>query len=263
MKRIGIEEVHQRVLRIAKEFDRICTNHNIPYYMIGGTMLGAIRHHGFIPWDDDMDFGVPIEYYRLLENVLSKELPYPYRCCTYKNHPGVLHNFIKIEDRLTCIDDKAIDLPIELKLGLNIDVFPLNKCSLAGKKEKRLRCRVDLLGMIYMRSVSHPDSKVRSLVKHVLRTINRGSLRDLQDEIEKRLFDIDEGGFLGNLLGRWREKEIVPLEWYGVGKRYAFEDTSFVGIAEYDKYLTRLYGDYMSLPPENRQVAHVENVYLR
>ena len=121
MNRISIEVVHQHVLGIAKEFDQICSENHIPYYMIGGTMLGAIRHRGFIPWDDDMDFGVPIEYYVLLEGVLSKELPYPYRCCTYKNHPGVLHNFMKIEDQSTCIDDKAMNLPVEQKLGLNID----------------------------------------------------------------------------------------------------------------------------------------------
>ena len=95
MERIDIEEVHSRVLAIAKEFDRICTLHGIPYYMIGGTMLGAIRHKGFIPWDDDMDFGVPIEHYQELINILEKELPYPFRCCTYKNHPAVLFNFLK------------------------------------------------------------------------------------------------------------------------------------------------------------------------
>lgn len=263
MKRISIEEVHKHVLGIAKAFDKVCSENHIPYYMIGGTMLGAIRHHGFIPWDDDMDFGVPIEYYELLENLLSKELPYPYRCCTYKNHPGVLHNFIKIEDQSTCIDDKAVNLPIEQKLGLNIDVFPLNRCTLGGKKEKRLRNKVDLLSKAFLQSVSHPNSIFRTLSKSVLRAISGGTPRKLQNEIDNRLFDIHEGECLGNLLGRWREKEIIPLDWYSEGKRYAFEDTSFVGIAEFDKYLKRLYGDYMSLPPLEQRVAHVDNVFLR
>ena len=79
MKRIGIDEIHARVLAIAKEFDKICTRHQIPYYMLGGTMLGAIRHKGFIPWDDDMDFGVPIAYYDQLEEILKEELPSNYR----------------------------------------------------------------------------------------------------------------------------------------------------------------------------------------
>ena len=58
MNKLNIDEVHQILLGIGKEFHRICTINNIPYYMIGGTQLGAIRHGGFIPWDDDMDFGI-------------------------------------------------------------------------------------------------------------------------------------------------------------------------------------------------------------
>lgn len=263
MKSLEIDEVHRRVLAIAKEFDRICVKHRITYYMIGGTMLGAIRHKGFIPWDDDMDFGVPMESFQELIDVLDKELLYPYRCCTYKNHPAVLHNYIKIEDRDTCIDDKSIGLPLEKKLGLNVDVFPLNKCVLGGKAEKRLRRRVDLLGKAYLCSVSRGDSKARQLAKKCLRTLTGGSPLHLQQEIERRLQEINKGECLGNLLGRWREKEIVPQAWYGNGVRYQFEDTSFVGLKDYDKYLTRMYGDYMELPPKEKQVAHVDNVYLR
>ena len=81
MRPIDIEEAHHILLDIAKAFTKVCDENNIPYYMLGGTMLGAVRHKGFIPWDDDMDFGVPREYYDLLINVLEKELPSPYRCC--------------------------------------------------------------------------------------------------------------------------------------------------------------------------------------
>lgn len=263
MERIDIEEVHSRVLAIAKEFDRICTLYGIPYYMIGGTMLGAIRHKGFIPWDDDMDFGVPIEHYQELINILEKELPYPFRCCTYKNHPAVLFNFLKIEDQSTCIDDVAIDLPLNQKLGLNIDIFPLNVCNLGGKAEKKVRKKEALLGKVYLHSTTCPDSKIRGLLKTMLRIMTGGTPKKLQKDIEDRLLAINKGNYVGNILGRWGEKEVIPQEWYGFDQRYPFEDTSFVGIEEYDKYLTRLYGDYMLLPPKEEQVAHVENVFLR
>jgi len=263
METIEIEEIHKLVLAIAVEFDRICTKYQIPYYMLGGTMLGAIRHKGFIPWDDDMDFGVPIEHFQRLIDILTSELPLPYRCCTYKNHPAVIHNFIKIENGDTCIDDKSIGLPLERKLGLNIDVFPLNRCVLGGKAEKKLRRRVDLLGKAYLQSVFHSNSKTKQLIKKCLRIITGGSPLRLQQDIEKRLLNINTGDCLGNLLGHWREKEIVPLAWYGNGVRYQFEETSFVGLQDYDKYLTRMYGDYMELPPKEKQVAHVDKVYLR
>lgn len=263
MEKIGIDEIHACILDIAKTFDKICTRHNIPYYMLGGTMLGAVRHKGFIPWDDDMDFGVPIEYYSELTHYLEQELPFPYRCCTYKNHPALLYTFMKIEDRSTCIDDNAIELPLEQKLGVNIDIFPLNVCTLGGEHEKKLRRKVDLFGKAYLHSINKPDNCLRMIAKKCLRLITGNNPRKMQEEIEQMLFSINNGDCLGNLLGQWREKEIVPIEWYGNAKRYEFEDTSFVGLENYDKYLTRLYGNYMQLPPEKERVAHVENIYRR
>ena len=106
MTRIDIEEVHHRILNIAEAFDKICAEHDIPYYMLGGTMLGAIRHKGFIPWDDDMDFGVPYEHYNRLISILEKELPRGMRCCTFENSKAVVYPFMKIEDTETCIEQE-------------------------------------------------------------------------------------------------------------------------------------------------------------
>ncbi len=264
MEHLGITDIHVHVLDIAKEFDRICTEHNIPYYMLGGTMLGAIRHKGFIPWDDDMDFGVPIEFFEQLEGVLVQELSYPYRCCTFKNHPAVLHNYMKIEDRTTCIDDHAINLPLEQKLGLNIDVFPLIKGEPNGKDERRIRKMVKLLGLVYSDSTTRPNSKMRTIIKRFLRLLLGKTPRRMQVRVEKELMSmVNKGTCLTNVLGRWEEKEEIPMSWYGENTRYVFEDTKLVGLKEYDQYLTKLYGDYNSLPPKEHQIAHVENVYLR
>ena len=68
---------------------------------------------------------------------------------------------------------------------------------------------------------------------------------------------------MGMMPSAWKDKDIVPYDWYGKGKRYKFEDTSFVGIEKYDEYLTHVYGDYMTLPPEADRIPHVDNVYLR
>ena len=75
MKNLSGVELHSVLLEIGKAFHNICGKNNIPYFMLGGTMLGAVRHKGIIPWDDDMDFGVPREYFDKLKKALCEELP--------------------------------------------------------------------------------------------------------------------------------------------------------------------------------------------
>ena len=262
MEKLGIEDVHKYVLAIAKEFDRICTEHHIPYYMVDGTMLGAVRHKGFIPWDDDMDFGVPIEYYKKLENILDKELKYPYRCCTYKNHPAVFYTFFKIEDMRTVNDYSVLRLPVEKKLGVNIDIFPLCRCEAGDKKIKKIRRKKVLLAG-YFNSPAHPNSMARKTIKWFIRLITGGSPKYIQRSIDKAIYSIKPGSCIGMVYSNWKDKDIVPFDWYGKGKRYQFEDASFLGIEMYDEYLTHVYGDYMKLPPEADRIPHVDNVYLR
>ena len=169
MTRIDIEEVHQRILNIAEAFDKICTKYDIPYYMLGGSMLGAIRHKGFIPWDDDMDFGVPIEYYYKLIDILEKELPEGMRCCTFENCEAIIYPFIKIEDTRTCVDDPRINLPINKKLGINVDVFPLADCDRFSKETLRARKASRFQTLIFANSTE--GGRIRILIKRMLRML--------------------------------------------------------------------------------------------
>lgn len=94
--------IQKKLCLIAKEFHRLMCKHHIPYYMIGGTMLGAVRHNGFIPWDDDMDFGVPRLFYKKCKNVLESELQFPYRFISSQKG-RVNYDSSKIEDIDTLI----------------------------------------------------------------------------------------------------------------------------------------------------------------
>jgi len=124
MRAITIDECHHLLLSLASAFDEICRRHQIPYYMIGGTMLGAFRHQGFIPWDDDMDFGVERRYIPQLLQALSDELPSHLKLRTVHNSEHIFSNFFKIEDTRTEIIDHWHDS--QMGLGLTIDVFPLD-----------------------------------------------------------------------------------------------------------------------------------------
>lgn len=260
MRKIEIKEIHEVLLNIAKEFDKICTNNNIPYYMLGGTMLGAIRHKGFIPWDDDMDFGVPIEYYKQLEELLHKELPPKYRCSTFMNSKSVVFPFMKIEDTSTILDDKQIVLPLREKIGVNIDIFPLYSCNKGDVKIKKGRFYLNIGGMIY---TSSRTSRVKNLLKVLVRLMCPFNLNWFIGKSVKIMDQIEPGNYIANVYGRWEEKEICPQDWFSLGTRYAFEDTSFMGPSNYDNYLSQLYNDYMQLPPKENQFCHGANAYKK
>ena len=126
MRRIeDIREAQSILLNIAKEFHRVCVENHIPYYMLDGTMLGAVRHKGFIPWDDDMDFGVERQYLAKLETLFNKSHSSRYRLISSKTSKKIINDPVKIEDTRTLViePDRA---HIAEDMGLNIDIFPLD-----------------------------------------------------------------------------------------------------------------------------------------
>ena len=260
MKKLSIAETHEVLLNIAKEFDRICTNNNIPYYMLGGTMLGAIRHKGFIPWDDDMDFGVPLPYYKKLEEILTVELPEKYRCSTYLNSKSVILPFMKIEDTTTILDDKQINLPLEEKIGINIDIFPLYYCDNKDKKINTARMWQMFAGKIFTNS---RQSKIKNLLKLPLRLLCPVNYLWFIKKSRKIADSIESGEYISNIYGRWKDKETCLISWFEPPTRYEFEDTTFMGPSKYDVYLTQMYNDYMQLPPLENQFCHGENAYKK
>lgn len=259
MKRIEIKEAHTILLGIAKAFAKVCEENDIPYYMLGGTMLGAIRHKGFIPWDDDMDFGVPRKYYPTLIKKLETQLPECYRCCTYINGltPSVI---MKIDDNRTVIVDKNTKDNNIGSVGLNIDIFPLDFCSpndAVLKKEK-------ILTYIYRAKYAQKTewSKMRRLFNTICDKIFPWSIIEINKKKEMLLHNQKPGPYLSNVFGAWGIRECVPVEWYGDGIKFKFEDTEFCGIKEYDRYLSQLYGNYMS-PPQGDMHVHLEGIYWR
>ena len=263
MKQIeDINEVHRILLGIATAFHQICTRHGIPYCMLGGTMLGAVRHKGFIPWDDDMDFAVPREYYEKLTELLELELPQEYRALTYMNCEQIKYPFIKIEDRRTCIDDKSLDCPLEKKIGLNIDIFPLDHCDKNSWRMKRIFFISAFQTLFFVESPTY--SKPLALIKKICQCFTPKDKYIIIKRIDKAMQNAGDAGYLGNLIGRWREKETFKAEIYQNLADYSFENVTFRGPKDYETYLTQMYGDYMQLPPESvRQVHVIEGVYWR
>lgn len=254
MKQINTREQQQLILGIAKAFSSVCESNNIPYYMLGGSMLGAVRHQGFIPWDDDMDFGVPRAYYKKLKDLLDKQLPDRYRCRTFENSKNVVYGYIKIEDTFTKCNNAQFKKQGDDRLGLDLDIFPLDECNRGDMRIKKIIWLNDKYGRLFTASATR--SSWKNVLKNILRFIFPFSQRFCYNYIEDQISKIESGDYLANIYGHWEEKEVIPKEWYGENIKYKFEDTEFCGFLEFDLYLKQLYGNYMKLPPIEQQKGH-------
>lgn len=263
MRSIDIKESQQILLDIAKCVDSICQKNNIPFYMLGGTMLGAIRHKGFIPWDDDMDFGVPYDkYYQLIE-LLEKELPSQYRCLTYENSETMLEFFVKIEDVTTLVKDVRLDIPLKQQPGLTIDIFPLVSCGEAAFETIVPKVRKLYLKKrrVFIGSTDH--SKIKNVIKKILRLVVPYSSLSLNREMKKLTDKIAPGDYICNISSPHYWDRPLPKEYFEPIVKYPFENTEFSGITQYDKYLSELYNNYMQIPPKEKQEVHLDNVFKR
>lgn len=257
MKEIAnAEELHSILLSIGKIFHDICLKHNIPYYMLGGTMLGAIRHKGFIPWDDDMDFGVPRKYFDQLKSKLYAELPDIYGVMTVQNSDALQVDIIKIQDKRTKIQE-VFKENVDEEFGINIDIFPLDYTpNKKGSWRSRLisaLMSIEMYRFLSAKTRPLPKKIVAYLIKLVLYPLNKLTIINY---INNHLIS-NEGAYIANHYGAWGERETVPLEVIGEPTLYDFEDTQFYGCAKPHEYLSSLYGDYMQLPPENKRHIHI------
>lgn len=254
----SVKELQGVLLGIAKVFHQICVEENIPYYMVGGTMLGSIRHGGFIPWDDDMDFAVSRKDFERLLKILPERLPAPYRMLTRKDTASVT-GFLKISDERTLHVYRWTDGQ-ERDYGVDIDIFQLDPAT--SKTRGRIK---DFI--LKMRGYRVLSAKNRSLSKKILAYLIKTAFffvsRDMiYNFIERHLVE-KKGELIANTYGGTAKAETMPREYMGEPRLYKFEDTQFYGVAMPEEYLTSLYGDWKTLPPEDKRHDHIVSMYWR
>ena len=256
------DKLHAADLAIVKEVVSICDDNNLKYYMLGGTMLGAIRHKGFIPWDDDMDFGVPRIHFQKLANLLQKELPPYYNLKTIYNSEIVFDEPMKIEDIRTLIIEPSKS-NIGESIGINIDIFPLDSTNGSRKTNSRNNL-VHLVGVINsMRFGNIRELKKWRKVAAIFFKVIFFPFNKVQLIKFAQKFLISKGDYISNLYGFWGVRETMPKDVMGNPTLYYFEDTFFYGVEKYDEYLTLLYGDYMQIPPKEKIHIHSNNIYRK
>lgn len=254
------------------EFDRVCRKNNIHYSIDGGTLLGAVRHKGFIPWDDDIDIAMLREDYEKLKTVVNEFDP---EICFFQDHetdPAYRWGYGKLR-RTGTVFIRAGQEHINCKTGVFIDIFPLDDVpkSLAGQMMLDFFCFC--LRKILWSEVGkyNETNRCKRFGYFLLSKISPKVVFSLSGMIEKksrnnsenrvRILLLPSNGKYYDVTNPIRERYSMPKEWYRHYVEYEFEGVRFWGIKEYDAYLKYVYGDYMSLPPETDRIAHAPVSY--
>lgn len=260
-------ELKLKLLEMMKWFHAFCANHSIRYYVLGGTMLGAARHGGFIPWDDDIDVGVISEDYMKLSELISKtdQKRYVFEW-PETGAPDYYYSFAKLYDTSTTLVENTRN---RIKRGIYLDIFPLVGMGNDMMKAKR---RFDIIDRQFRyllarrTGIRKGRSKLKNAAVYALRLIPDFVSRDTERLVRlNRMANelpFNEYKIGGNPFGAWRDREIMDNSIMGTPKLYKFEDTEVYGAEHADEYLTHLYGDWRKLPPEEKRISHHDYIEL-
>ena len=259
-----IQQIHDLLLAYLLEVDRICKKHNIKYFLAGGTLLGAIRHHGFIPWDDDADVMMLREDYEKFLKVVQMELPPNMKVQTPKTEKGNHNVFTKIRIDNTLFATKFTGQFPTMHNGIFIDVVCHDQTANSKLGQKlHLIATLGTRSMVFNKWGSTPiDTEGFPKALTAIGNIGKkhlpfGLLEWLQDMTISFFSKRKKAKYLYDGMGRNLRRGSFPKEWLDEAIYVDFEECKLPVPKEYDKYLTYLYGDYMQMiPVSERRMSH-------
>ncbi len=242
-----------RMLELLDVIDGVCKKHGIPYWLSSGTLIGAARHGGFIPWDDDLDIEMLREDYLRLLEVLPAELPREYALHTHETDPNYIFIFGKLRDRRSHLEETNRYDRICKYQGIYIDIFPLERVPrplawIAGH----------LHGQIYnqLNNQSLPENEVIRRIRRIYRLNTR-----LWFPLLRLLARLCPGHALRHSFGTAYFKPRYPEDIFPLGEML-FEGKKYPVPAHTDTVLQKIYGDYMRLPDLDNLHPHYSRLEI-
>ncbi|MCR5761469.1 MAG: LicD family protein [Sphaerochaetaceae bacterium] len=262
MKEISAEEIKERLVVLLKKFIDFCEKENLTYYLAFGTVLGAVRHKGFIPWDDDVDVSMPREDYNKL--LTFKNADIGFSIVDYKSE-NYCEYYAKVVDTETYIKSKYCTQ--NDGLGLFVDVFPMDEVYVSKEKEKQVaKKRVQLVKMCNFAAMGKywpSQNLLVNIPKYLLfkfahikgykywitRIDNYSKSLSNESSNKSKYYFVSE--------------DLIPFNFFGTGAPLLFCGIEAICPAERDNYLKFEYGDYMKLPPESARVSNHDFVVYK
>lgn len=263
---LSLRDAQMLMVDILKDVHKICEKHDLKYFLDAGTLLGAVRHKGFIPWDDDMDIGMLREDYERFIEIAKKELPDHLFLQTFETDDkyDIYQVPCKIRYNGTILIEKGISENSEMHNGVYIDVFPydsLPKSKFIYKIQRMLSYNV-LKSFIRIREI--PDNLTfKNKVTHAFYKI---IIKTFPYKRRKKFFDFlvkwndVNSPYMGYGLDTVWSEYIYKKEDYFNLEKLEFEGNYFYGPKNYHAILTQLYGDYMILPKEEDRQWHAKEI---
>ena len=259
MTEVDLKTLQNIELEILDEFIRVCEKNQLTYFLIGGSCIGAVRHHGFIPWDDDIDVGMPREDYEKLVEIAADELNPEYFFQNYHSEKNCGLIFGKIRKNNTILSENY-SYHIHMHQGVWIDIFPYDQIGDKPELSKWDSLLISILRNIYIIKCRYKIPENRSkyllpfyyLIKLFAVFFPYQFLISKLDHLMKKR-NRYESKYVYPMGGAYGNKDILPKEFINDLIEVYFEGRKVYIFKNYDAYLKRLYGNYMELPPVEKR----------
>ena len=266
---IQLEKMHSLELKIALEIKRICEMHHISYFLTAGTLLGAVRHGGFIPWDDDMDIGMLRKDYNSFVEACKTDLGKEFFLQTWDSDPDYPFSYGKIRLKGTHFSENFSENTSSENNGIFVDIFPFDNVPDDPKQKKRQAKRYFICKRLLWIKKGMGTSMKRGSFKEKLKyyifwmfshlfkyNAIKTYYKNIQEKYNGSITDevVTDGAY-----GYY--KESLDRKWVTNLEPVQFETELFLSYKDKIEYLEYFYGDYMKLPPENKRGGHgIKNI---